>query len=407
MLQQITTYSRRRPPSLASAVSIALAVIGVFLVAESGLTGSSASTLGKSGREYWVYVGTAAYHDTPTNALYFCRFDSRTGALKVEGVAAETVNPGFLAVNPTGQFLYAVNEIGEYQGQKNGAVSAFKIDRDTGKLNFLNQVPALGANPSYITVSKNGKFVLFASYYGGIVTRAIRADGSLGDPAASLQVGVSAGAPHQENSHPHAVVLSSDNRFAIVPDLGLNRVLSYRFEEGTGALVPDDPAFWQSTEGSGPRHVAFTPDSRFAYVINEMQSSLTALSYDSRAGSFQHLETVSTLPTSYKDANTGAEVAVAPSGKFLYASNRGHDSIAVFAIDAERGTLALVQDVPTQGKTPRNFAIDPTGDFLLVGNQDSNEIVEFRINPVTGKLAPTGVKAQVPLPVCIAFVKAK
>ncbi|MGC1686987.1 MAG: lactonase family protein [Candidatus Acidiferrales bacterium] len=384
---------------------IAAALLAVPLMARTLMNKPSAVTPGKSGSDYWVYVGTAAYNDSPTNSLYFCRFNSSTGALDVVGVAVETVNPGFLAVNPTQQYLYAVNEIGEYQGQKNGAVSAFQIDSQSGKLTFLSQVPALGANPSFATVSKNGKFVLFASYYGGVVARPIRADGSLGDPTASLQVGVSADGPHQENSHPHAVILSPDNRFAIVPDLGLDRVLVFRFDEITGSLVPNDPPFWQSTEGSGPRHVAFGPNASFAYAINEMQSSLSILSFAVRTGAFQHIQTVSTLPANFKDANTGAEVKVGPSGAFVYASNRGHNSIAVFAIDKKQGTLTLVQDVLTEGKTPRNFAIDPSGNFLLVGNQDSNEIVEFRIDPRTGRLAPTGQKAQVPYPVCIVFVR--
>lgn len=407
MLQASAISGPYNSTKLARIADGALAFVGMLLVLGGVLSKSSATTLGKSGSEYWVYVGTAAYHDEPKNALYLCRFSSITGALNVVGVTAATANPGFLAVHPSERFLYAVNEIGEYQGEKNGAVSAFRIDRQAGSLTLLNQLPALGANPSFVTVSKNGKFVLFASYYGGVVSRSIRADGSLSDPAATLQVGVPAGAPHQENSHPHAVVLSPDNRFAIVPDLGLNRILAFHFDEMSGALVPNDPAFWQSIAGSGPRHFAFTPDGRFAYAINEMQSSLSVLSYDARAGAFQHIETVSTLPASFKDANTGAEVVVAASGKFVYASNRGHDSIAVFAIDRDRGTLTLVQDVSVEGKTPRNFAIDPSGSFLLVGNQDSNEIVEFRIQSRTGRLAPTGQRVQIPSPTCIVFVRAR
>ncbi len=384
---------------------IAAGILAVLLMAKTFMNESSAFTPTKAGVDYWVYVGTAEYHGAPTESLYLCRFNSSTGALNVVDVAAETVNSGFLAVDPTEHFLYAVNEIGEYQGQKNGAVSAFRMDPQSGKLIFLNQVPALGANPSFVTVSKNGKFVLFASYYGGVVTRPIRADGSLGDPSASLQMGAGAGAPHQENSHPHAVILSPDGRFVIIPDLGLNRIFVFHFDQNGGSLVANDPPSWQSTEGAGPRHLAFMLDGRFAFAINEMQSSLSVLSFNSRTGAFAHIQTVSTLPAGFKDANTGAEVEVAASGKFVYASNRGHNSIAVFAIDGEKGTLTNVQDVPTEGTTPRNFAIDPSGNFLLVGNQDSNEIVEFRIDPATGWLAPTGQKAQVPSPACILFVR--
>lgn len=297
-----------------------------------------------------------------------------------------------------------MNEIGEYQGEKNGAVSAFRIDRKSGHLALLNQVPTLGANPAYITVSRNGKFVLFASYYGGVVVRPIHDDGSIGNPTAAVQMGVPPGAPHPEDSHPHAVVLAPDERFAMVPDLGLNRIFVFRFDENSGILTPNDPPYWQSKIGVGPRHFAFAPNGRFAYASNEMQSTLSALTYDARAGALHHVDTVSTLPANYKEANTGAEVAVAPSGKFVYASNRGHNSIAVFAIDGNTGFPTLVQDVPTQGKTPRNFAIDPSGSFMLVGNQDSSEIIEFRIDSSTGRLEPAGQKVEIAFPVCILFV---
>ncbi len=385
---------------------ISVVITGLLIAATCPMTNSAPTIRMEAGGEYWVYVGTARYNDDrPTRTLYLCRFSSKTGALKIVGVAAKTLNPGFLAVHPGEHFLYAVNEIGEYQGQKNGAISSFRIDHNSGKLTLLNQVPAPGANPAYVTVSRNGKYAIVASYYGGVASRPIGVDGSLGDPSASVQMGVAGYAPHQENSHPHSVVLSPDQRFAIIPDLGLSRVFAYRFDEATGALLPNDPGFWQSSEGSGPRHVAFTPDGRFAYAINEMQSSLSALSYDARSGAFQHLETVSTLPADFKDRNTGAEVEVAASGNFVYASNRGRNSIAVFAIDPAKGTLASVQEVPTGGKTPRNFAIDPTGNFLLVGNQDSDEIVVFHVDQRSGHLAGTGEKVDVPSPVCLSFVR--
>lgn len=387
------------------ALAVGIVIAGLLMANVSSMSARAPASLRQRATEYWVYVGSAAYNEVgPTKSLYVCRFNSKTGELKAVGVAVETINPGFLAVHPSDKFIYAVNEIGEFQGQKNGAISSFRIDHRTGKLAFLNQVPALGANPAFVTVSKNGKFVLVASYYGGVVSRHIRADGAIGDPAAAAQMGVPANAPHQENSHPHAVLLSSDQRFAIILDLGLDRVFAYRFDENSGGLTENAPSFWQSKAGLGPRHIALTPDQRFAYVMNEIGSSLSALSYDVRGGTFQHLETVSALPPDINEPNTGAEVVVSASGKFVYSSNRGHNSIAVFAIDAEKGTLTSVQDVPTLGKTPRNFAIDPSGNFLLVGNQDSNEIVEFRIDSSTGRLAPTGVKVQIGSPVCIVFV---
>ena len=227
------------------------AMIAMLLMAGIIVSASSHTPATKTEREYWVYVGTAMYNDSPTKTLYGCRFNTRTGALKLVGVTAETPNPGFIAVHPSGQFLYAVNELGEYQGKKNGAISAFRIDHTSGILTLLNQVPTLGANPAYVTMSRTGKFVLFASYYGGVVVRPIRDDGSLGDPTASLQMGVAADSPHLESSHPHAVVLPPDERFAVVPDLGLNRIFSFRFDANSGALVANRPAILAGKSGLG------------------------------------------------------------------------------------------------------------------------------------------------------------
>jgi 6-phosphogluconolactonase len=252
-------------------------------------------------------------------------------------------------------------------------------------------------------VSGNGRFAVVASYGGGVASFPIVADGSLAKPVASVQDGVGPNSPHLENSHPHAVVLSPDNRFATVVDLGLDKLFVYRFDDRTGSLTANDPGFAQAMAGSGPRHLAFTPNARFAYGINEFQSTLSAYAYDTRTGVFRLLETISSLPDDFFGANTGAEVQLGASGKFLYVSNRGRDSIAVFAVDAEKGTLTPVEDILTQGKTPRSFVLDPSGAFLLVGNQDSAEIVVFRVDEQTGRLASTGAKVTVPSPVCLSF----
>lgn len=354
---------------------------------------------------FWVYVGTASYSGGPSKTLYLCSFDVETGKLELVGLAAETDNPGFLAVHPTKPYLYAVNEIGHFRGRETGAVSSFRIERESGRLTFLNQVPSLGANPSYVTVNRAGTFVVVASYYGGTITLAIRDDGSLGEAAARVQEsGVGVNPVRQESSHPHSVVLSPDNRFAIAVDLGLDRLFVYKLDARKGSLTANRPAFGQAGAGSGPRHLAFAPNGRFAYVINELQSSLSTYAYKAQAGTFHLLQTISTLPAGFKEANSGAEVQVAPSGRFVYASNRGEDSIAVFAVDPSTGRLTTVQDVPTQGKTPRNFVLDPSGKFLLVGNQDSGQIVVFRVDQLTGHLTPTGEKLDVSSPVCMTFV---
>jgi 6-phosphogluconolactonase len=379
---------------------LVVALMTISSYAQSGTVDQN-----KQSTSYWVYVGTAKYTGEPSKNLYLAHFDSQSGELKLLGVAAETVNPGFVSVHPGKPFLYAVNEIGDFAGQKNGAVSSFQIESSTGRLKFLNQVPSFGANPSYVTVNRKGNFALVPSYYGGLMALPIRADGSLGPPASQQrETGVGVNPVRQESPHPHSVVLSPDNRFAIAVDLGLDKLFVYRFDDHTGSLQPNTPAFATAEPGSGPRHLAFAPNGRFAYVVNELRSSVSTYSYAEQSGIFHRLQTVSTFPPEFKGDNTGAEVQVAPSGRFLYASNRGHDSIAVFAIDGATGTLTRVQDVPTEGRTPRNFVLDPSGRFLLVGDQDSDLIVVFRVDPENGYLASTGEKARVSSPVCLAFV---
>ena len=355
--------------------------------------------------KYWVYVGTAAYDGPPSTKLYVCSFDAKSGALKLEGVAAETENPGFLAVRPDQQFLYATSEVGEFQGQKTGGINAFRIDKATGKLHLLNKVPSFGANPAYITADRTGRFVVVASYYGGTMTVPVGADGSLGKPAAEVkESGVGVNPKRQESSHPHSAVLSPDNRFVVAVDLGLDKLFVYRFDQDTGSLTANAPAFAQAPSGSGPRHMAFSPDQQFAYVVNELDSTISAYQFEMRAGTLRLLQTISTLPTGFRSQNTAAEVQVAPSGRFVYVSNRGHDSIGIFSVDRQDGKLTLLQNVSTQGKTPRNFVIDPTGQFMLVANQDSGEIVGFRVDANTGRLTPTGTTISITAPVCIVFV---
>ncbi len=362
----------------------------------------AATTKGK----YFVYVGTYTEEGSKSKGIYAFRFDPATTQIAAIGLVAETINPSFVAVHPNHHFLYAVNEVGKYKGQASGAVSAFVIDRINGKLTLLNEVPSRGADPCYITLDKSGKHVLVANYTGGsVAVFPVLDDGRLGDFSAFVQhQGHGSNPNRQEGPHAHSIDLSADNHFALADDLGLDQVLAYRFDAARGSLTPNEPAFAKADAGAGPRHLAFHPNGKFAYVINEMHSTVTVFSYDAAGGTLRSQQTLSTLPPGFKGENDDAEVQVHPSGKFLYASNRGHDSIAVFAIDPVKGTLTPVEDIPTRGKTPRSFEIDPTGSLLFAANQKSNNIVVFRIDAGTGRLTATGQVLEVESPVCVKFV---
>jgi 6-phosphogluconolactonase len=358
---------------------------------------------------YLVYIGT--YTGAKSKGIYVARLDATTGKLSTPELAAEIASPSFLAIHPNEQFLYAVNEVSKFDGKSSGAVTAFAISHDTDKLTMLNQVSSVGAGPCYLVVDKTGKCVLVANYGGGSVAAfPIDKSGKLGDASAFIQhTGSSANAQRQKEPHGHSINVSPDNRFAVAADLGLDKLLVYRFDARKGTLRPNDPAFAAVAPGSGPRHFTFHPDGKHAYVINEILCTVTAFSYNARRGELTELQTISTLPPGERvqPGYSTAEVRVHPSGKFLYGSNRGHDSIVVFAIGEKTGRLAHVQNEPTQGKTPRNFAIDPTGQWLLAENQGSDTIVMFRIDAATGRLSPAGQSVQVGSPVCVKFVPSK
>jgi len=361
-------------------------------------------------KPYQVYVGTYT-HKTDSKGIYVYNFDPGTGKLTSLGVAAESQDPSFLAVHPGGKYLYAVNEIDNFSGQKSGAVSAFAIDSKTGKLTLLNQTATQGGGPCHVSLDKTGKNVLVANYDGGsIAVFPVREDGSLAPASAFVQhSGSSVDKERQEGPHAHWIGTSPDNRFALAADLGLDEVLIYRFNAAKGTLSPNNLPYAKVNPGAGPRHLAFHPNGKFAYVLAEMEDGVTAFAYKASNGSFSALQTVSALSTlrkDYKGPKEAAEIAVHPNGKFLYASNRGGiDTISAFSIDPAKGTLHLKDEYPTMGKTPRNFAIDPTGKFLLAANQESNNIVVFRIDSTTGALSPTGDSVEVPAPVCIAFLQ--
>lgn len=381
--------------------SFSLYCVLLTILTVSALGADHAASSGK----YFVYVGT--YTQGNSKGIYAYRYDDVSGDLTSLGLAAESVNPSFLAVPRSQRFVYAVNETGDYQGKSSGAVSAFAINRNSGKLTLLNQVPSRGADPCYVSFDKSGKHALVANYTGGSVAMfpAMR-DGRVGEASAFVQhSGSSVDHERQEGPHAHSIDLSPDNRFAVAADLGADQLMIYRFDAARGALAPNHPGFVKLEAGSGPRHFKFHPSGKFAYVINELRSSVTAFAYDAAGGSLRELQTISMLPRDFSGHNDGAELEIHPSGKFLYASNRGHDSIAVFSIDTAKGMLTPLQDVPSGGKTPRNFVVDPTGSRLFVANQDSNNIVIFRIDPHTGRLTPTGQVLEVPAPVCVRFAR--
>ena len=368
------------------------------------LASSEAREKHAAGNHYLAYVGTYTTK-TASKGIYAFRYDASSGKLEPLGVAAETADPSWIAIHPNGKFLYAVKEAG-----KNSMVSGFALNAQTGKLTLLDQLPALGEDPCYISLDKTGKYLLVANYSSGnVVVFPVGADGKLGPATANVRDEGPLGPnkERQEGPHAHWIETSVGNRFAFVSDLGLDRVLIYKFDAEGGRLSNPDPsqpdAFSSALPpGSGPRHVAFSHDGKFMYVLGELQSTVTT--FANEAGEkYRALQTVSALPAAFSRRNDAAEIALHPSGKFIYTSNRGSDTIAVFEVEAG-GLLRLEADVPTGGKEPRHFSIDPSGNYLLAENQLSDSIVTFRIDQKTGALTPTGETQAVPSPVCIQFL---
>jgi len=350
-----------------------------------------------------IYIGTYT-KKTDSKGIYLFKMDLKTGRLDEGVLAAETANPSFLAVHPNRKYLYAAGEL----GGKTGIVSAFAIEKADGKLTLLNEQSSGGAGPCHLSVDKEGKNVLVANYAGGsIAVLPIGPDGKLAKASCNILHKDPEPGAKPRASHCHSINLDASGKFAFVADLGLDRVFFYRFDGAQGVLVPNEPAALVLAEKAGPRHFAWHSSGRFAYVINELNSTMTAVSFDAEKGSLRELQTLSTLPEGFTGTSYCAEVQAHPSGKFLYGSNRGHDSITIFEIDTKTGLLKLLGFEPTQGSFPRNFSIDPAGQYLIIANQKGNNIVVFRIDTLTGLLKPTGQKIDLPTPVCIKFIYAK
>jgi 6-phosphogluconolactonase len=349
-----------------------------------------------------MYVGT--YTNGKSEGIYGYYMVPIAGGL-TRFTSSKSVNPSFLAIDKSKKFLYAVNEVGEYAGKPGGGVSAFAIDAGTGSLRLLNEQATLGADPCYLTIDRKKRNLLVANYTGGSVSvLPIRSDGTLGMTTDVKQHEGAGPKEQQKGPHAHCVILDRSERHALVADLGIDKVMIYRFDGAKGKLTPNKQPFAELQAGAGPRHLTFHPNGKYLYAISELDSTVTSFNYNESNGTLAHMETVSTLPGDFSGASYCADVHVSASGRFLYGSNRGHNSIVVFKIDPRTGKLTLVEHVSTGGDWPRNFVLDPYGSVLLVANQRSDNVVSFSIDRETGRLRPTGVVEQIPSPVCIKFL---
>ena len=355
-----------------------------------------------------IFIGTYTTKDVPSKGIYAVRLDTATGALSEPVVAAETPNPTFLTWRPDGRVLYALGEGPGPDGRSDGGVAAFAFDAASGKIALLNsRGTGGGGSTTMLATDATARMLVTVSYGAGYVASfPLAADGRLGERA-TLLIHTGPLGPNQirqDKPHPHSVTISPDNRFALVADLGLDRVLVYRLDPATGTLTPHDPAFIATPPGTGPRHTKFSRDGRFFYILNEIDGSISACAYDAARGAGTPIQHISTLPAGFKvtDPDRAAEIRLHPNGRFVYASNRGHESIAVFAIQAD-GTLQLVEITPCGGQHPRNFALSPDGNWLVCANQNSNNLVVFKVDAATGRLTATGHTAAVPQPVCVLF----
>jgi 6-phosphogluconolactonase len=365
-----------------------------------------------SPKDTLVYVGT--YTGPKSKGIYY--FKLQTSGMEVSqnitliplGLAAESASPSFLELDLKRRLMFAVNEVTTFEGKPAGAVSAFSIDPANGKLTLINQKSSMGPGPCHVALDKTGKFLVVSNYDGGSVSVIpVAADGKLGDATDFIQHRGKSVKPEQEAAHAHCATFDNSNQFVYICDLGLDQVLTYKFDAEKGKLTPADPAFTPLKPGAGPRHMSFRPDGKFAYVINELNSTIVTFSQNPATGALKPQQEITTLPGYYDGPNSTAEIAVHPSGKWLYGSNRGHNSVVLYDIDKEQGTLKWVEEQGTGGKTPRHFGIQPSAVHLAICNQDSDTVLAARIDNGNGRLKPSGVFAACPSPVCAVFLPPK
>ena len=404
-IQRVTGTKRLVLATFCGCLIAALAVASM----PSFIRSAHAQATHAGGGNYLVLVGTYTSKGSTTTGskgIYAYRFNASNGEVESLGVAAESEQPSFLAVDPQLKFVYAVNETDTYQGQPSGGVSAFSLDRTTGKLSFLNEVASRGSAPAHVAVDHTGKYVVASNYNGGnLAVFPVLADGKLGQATAFDQHhGSSVNKARQAGPHVHEAIFSPDNRFILSADLGLDDIFVYSFNEKSGELGAQ-PRILNLSGGLGPRHMAFSPDGKFVYLVSEMGSTVTVLPYNPSDGNIAARQTVRLAPANDAPAEkSGAEVAVGRSGKFLYASNRFDNLIGVYSIDSDTGMIEQTETVPLDGKTPRDFAIDPGGTWLWDANQDSDNIVLYKIDQQKGELLPAGITLKIPAPTCVVFV---
>jgi len=353
-----------------------------------------------------MFIGTYT-RDGRSHGIYSLRLNLATGALTTPMLAAEAQNPTFLALHPDKRHLYACGELRGTADKPLGGVSAFAIDAAAGTLAFLNQQPTGDGATTHVAVDATGRMAMAANYGAGYVCALpIDTAGRLGERTAYVELTGPLGPtqPGQDKPHAHSMTVSPDNRFVFACALGLDRVYGFRLDPAKAALTPTSPPFTATPAGVGPRHSKFSVDGRFFYVANELGGSVCVFAYDAGRGALTLKQTISSLPADYRGANTSAEIRLSPDGRFVYASNRGPDSLAVFARDPSAGTLALVEIVPCGGKHPRNFALSPDGRWLVCANRDTDNLIVFRVDPATGRLTPTAHAATIAQPVCVLFV---
>jgi len=350
-----------------------------------------------------VYVGT--YSTRGSEGIYACRMNRSTGELTPIGAFAAGKNPSFLAIEPGQRFLYSVSEVSDLDGKPGGGVRAFAVERESGGLRALNVQSTRGTGPCHLSVDSSSRCVLVANYSGGSVTALpVGEDGRLGEAACHVQHPAPAiPRERQEAAHAHSIMVDPAGSHALVPDLGLNRIVSYGLDPQRASLTPHDPPSFELHPGAGPRHLAFHPTGRFAYVINELDNTLCAYRYDGDGG-LEYLQRLPALPEGWSGTSYCADIHVSPDGRHVYGSNRGHDSIVIFAVDEKSGALSLVGHESTRGNWPRSFALDPWGTFLYVANQETDSIVCFARDERSGRLTASGRMLSVPAPCCLKIL---
>ena len=361
------------------------------------------------GIPWWIFVGTHTGEQSKGIYLFLMKTSDNPDipefvTMTALGLVAETPSPSFLEVDPQRRVLFAVNEVDQHEGKKSGAVSAFAIDPASGKLTLLSQRPSMGVRPGHLALDRDKRHLLVANHSGSVAVFPVAADGKLGAATDVRQhSGKSVHPERQQGPHVQGVAFSPDNRFAFACDLGLDRVMIYRFDARAGKLAPAEPAFAPVKAGAGPRHLVFRPDGRFAYLVNELSSTVTVFAYDARAGTCKELQTISTVPPYYDGPNRAVEIGVHPSGKYLLVSNGGHDSVVLFSIDARAGTLTYIEDQSTYGKLPLHFGMDTPGKHLAVANRDSGNILILRA-PENARVKPGGNVVKAPAAACAVFM---